>query len=83
MCKQNLLFSFLPIRAFFTNDQIIVFENVSEKGTLLIIESGDVCFTYGFSEALARDYCCAGINIKCGIHHSRLDFPYPIYYFKS
>ena len=61
MCKQNLLFLFLPIHGS-TDDQNVVFENESDKGLLLIIEGGDASFI--ISETVAWDNCCAIRELK-------------------
>ena len=70
LCKQNLLFSSLPIWVF-VFPPMIVFGNASNKGRSLVV---DTCFITGICGTVARDDCCAGVAVKWSSHPSRLYF---------
>ena len=55
-----------------------MFGYVSDKGRLLIIESDDTRFLTGIGGTVTKDDFCAGVAIKCSIHHSRLNSVYAI-----
>ena len=57
-----------------SDDQNVVFSNVSNERRQFIIEGNDVRFITGIRGAAEWDDCCIGISIKWNTHHSQLDF---------